>query len=449
MTNSKNRIKAELKVLFILSSFNRIKPDRTNIKEVYRNNLLKWYMKNSDSVETKDGQEIDKTSHELINPNNIIVSKTKEGFNITERDFISYELRNLKSLDIETLKLSEKKQFQYYYDFLNDLFKNLPKELTPITFEEKLNEVSTKLQSYQNAIGLHFKNCKNKKNPDGSNNNLYYEVTLNNWAKQRIKDIDENENYKEVSNLLKEYIESIKDTYLLTISLFNKIEEIKIEQAKNDTELQRISILLYQAPINIKQDLENKSRFIDCIKENIVQGNYTLALQLQDFFLIRIEELHKICIDIFNINLNNTPLKESFDNTVLRIKESIDVERVKLLQNNNEAKTKPNNKNNPKTQETNYNPNHFNQKGYELFLYLVDNYEKKGKVKFLNIFKFMKNSINKEQYVFRFTQEKYTSFIKAKYSTEIKKYQTAQYMFEDVEKPILNELETQYRQQNV
>lgn len=92
---------------------------------------------------------------------------------------------------------------------------------------------------------------------------------------------------------------------------------------------------------------------------------------------------------------------------------------------------------------TKFNPNHFNQKGYDLFLYLVEHYDKKGKVKYINIFKFMKKSINKDKYVFKFTQEKYTAFILSNYNIELKQYRTAD-GFNDNEKPSLNSHEQQF-----
>jgi hypothetical protein len=87
---------------------------------------------------------------------------------------------------------------------------------------------------------------------------------------------------------------------------------------------------------------------------------------------------------------------------------------------------------------SNFDPNHFNQKGYELFLYLVENYDKKGNIKFINIYEFMKKSPDKTEYGFRFTQQKYTAFILSNYGIEIKKYKVADFKYIDVEKPILN-----------
>lgn len=91
-----------------------------------------------------------------------------------------------------------------------------------------------------------------------------------------------------------------------------------------------------------------------------------------------------------------------------------------------------------------FDANHFNQKAYELFLYLVDNYKKDGKIKYINIFEFMRKGIDKKKYVFRFTQKDYKAFIISNYDVEIKKYQVAEFLYEDVEKGILNSHEQQF-----
>jgi hypothetical protein len=91
-----------------------------------------------------------------------------------------------------------------------------------------------------------------------------------------------------------------------------------------------------------------------------------------------------------------------------------------------------------------FNPNHFNKKGNDLFLYLVENYTKEGKIKFVNIFEFMKKGIDKSKYAFRFTQKDYKAFIISNYHVEIKKFKVAEFLYEDAEKGILNSHEQQF-----
>ncbi|MBC7845509.1 MAG: hypothetical protein H7Y10_03355 [Flavobacterium sp.] len=93
-----------------------------------------------------------------------------------------------------------------------------------------------------------------------------------------------------------------------------------------------------------------------------------------------------------------------------------------------------------------FDPNHFNNDCHNLFNYLVENYSKKGKVKFINIYYFLKDEVDKQKYSFNFIQDDYTIFIKAKHQIEIKKYQKAEYDFIE-QKRILNSHEQQFRKQ--
>ena len=88
--------------------------------------------------------------------------------------------------------------------------------------------------------------------------------------------------------------------------------------------------------------------------------------------------------------------------------------------------------------------NYFNKNCYDLFLYLVDNYDKKDKVKFINIFYYLNYYANKNFYHFKFTQERYSNFIKRNYSIEPKSFKKE--MFDNSsEKYTLNSLEENFR----
>jgi hypothetical protein len=93
------------------------------------------------------------------------------------------------------------------------------------------------------------------------------------------------------------------------------------------------------------------------------------------------------------------------------------------------------------------NRNQWDNITYELFIYLIDNYTKTGKVKYSNIYKYLKN-INKNSYAFNFTQRKYKEYILENYDVKITTFGTANYEYDDKEKPILNGLEQYFRQQS-
>jgi hypothetical protein len=99
------------------------------------------------------------------------------------------------------------------------------------------------------------------------------------------------------------------------------------------------------------------------------------------------------------------------------------------------------------TEKTNnFDPNNFNNSCYNLFCYLVENYKKKGKIKFINIYYFLKDEVSKDKYSFYFIQDDYNQFIKSNYDIEIKKFQKAMFDF-DEQKRVLNALEEQFRKQ--
>jgi hypothetical protein len=91
-----------------------------------------------------------------------------------------------------------------------------------------------------------------------------------------------------------------------------------------------------------------------------------------------------------------------------------------------------------------FNLNEFNEITYNLFNYLIGNYQKKGNVKYLNIYKYLKN-INKDSYAFNFTQKTYKEYIYKKYEVKLTTFNTANFEFDDKEKPILSGFEQAFR----
>jgi len=90
-----------------------------------------------------------------------------------------------------------------------------------------------------------------------------------------------------------------------------------------------------------------------------------------------------------------------------------------------------------------FDANHWNEKSFGLFNFLVKNYNKKGKVKYTNIYYFLKNH-SKDSIVFNFIQKDYTQFILAKYQIQLKKYTKSQYSFNETELPIMKQLEVNF-----
>lgn len=91
-----------------------------------------------------------------------------------------------------------------------------------------------------------------------------------------------------------------------------------------------------------------------------------------------------------------------------------------------------------------YNPNHWNAKTFDLFNYLVENYEKKGKVKYINIYKFIKN-LESNTYVMTFIHNTYKSYVLEKYGIKLTKMEVAEYDYELKDQPILKSWEELFR----
>jgi hypothetical protein len=90
------------------------------------------------------------------------------------------------------------------------------------------------------------------------------------------------------------------------------------------------------------------------------------------------------------------------------------------------------------------NPNHWNERTFKLFNYLIDNYEKNGNVKFINVYKFI-NDLDSQVYAIRFTHNTYKSFILENFGVKLTKIEVSRYEYESKEMPILRSWEEIFR----
>lgn len=100
-------------------------------------------------------------------------------------------------------------------------------------------------------------------------------------------------------------------------------------------------------------------------------------------------------------------------------------------------------------QEIEFNKNHFNKEAFLLFEYLNENYIKSGKVKFINIYYFIKSlSISANGiYMFSIEIKPYVKFISIRFNISIKKFEKARFAYDEKEHPKLKELEKMFRKQ--
>lgn len=107
-------IMKQIKIGTIVNGFKNINSDFTNVENIYNNNLLQYYINNSDKVTTVNGKGIEIVNTIILDPTNIVVSKTKQGFTLSENDFLKCEFENLNFIANEKLLFSEIKQFEVY-----------------------------------------------------------------------------------------------------------------------------------------------------------------------------------------------------------------------------------------------------------------------------------------------------------------------------------------------
>lgn len=114
--------------------FERI--DNDNVKKIYKENLFYWYYENSDiKPTTKDGNGIEIDNFKILNPDNVILSKTKRGRELTEIDFIDDQLIKLSKMNFDALDIIIKKNYTIYKSYLLEK-QNQPQQVESIKTDE-------------------------------------------------------------------------------------------------------------------------------------------------------------------------------------------------------------------------------------------------------------------------------------------------------------------------
>jgi hypothetical protein len=122
ITRDKNKasLLTAVKAINAKRHFELLKPDFSNLDEVYTNYFNLWLWNMSDN---KQGHATI-TNEWIGDISKLQFCKTKDGFKLTESDFIKVELNRLEILDPDKLSLIESKQFERYVSFLKSKFVN-------------------------------------------------------------------------------------------------------------------------------------------------------------------------------------------------------------------------------------------------------------------------------------------------------------------------------------
>ncbi|MGB5821446.1 MAG: hypothetical protein WBG90_18325 [Saonia sp.] len=132
----------------------------------------------------------------------------------------------------------------------------------------------------------------------------------------------------------------------------------------------------------------------------------------------------------------------------LRILTEISGHLVQLRTNFDEIKRRLNPHEKEKAEnetQVEYDANHFNRKGFDLYQYLIENYDNNKKVKHINVFYFLReHNPNRTTYRFDFTIEKYKAYVLKNHSIELKTFKKASFKYDDTEVPKLKDLTRNY-----
>lgn len=238
MTDKEIRIFKALTNNKTIIAFSYIKPDFSNIDEVYTNNLNVWYCNNSDvRPTTKDGKGVEITNGILLNPDNVIISKKIGGFELTEIDFINSELKLLN--ECTNLNPIETKQFEYYKDYLNK--KKINTEWTLNDYYNRYIETKQFYNFFTNRIYKNHEYNSIKDHLNATNERFKYILNRLNTEdkKELINDYKDQLTQLKSKQTQSKFIELINDT-IQDIDINIKTNEIINQYKYNPTKIETI-----------------------------------------------------------------------------------------------------------------------------------------------------------------------------------------------------------------
>lgn len=255
-------------------------------------------------------------------------------------DFINQLKIYKERFDYITNKLSFEDKNEFINDFFDQLeklklFQNLTKFIEYITaFIEsnkngvhafKLNEIY-QIDNYKNSYNsFFFKDILNKKNEENLSNDFYFNNSLVNWEKQKNNELLENESLKDCFVLLKIYNRTLSNLINDLVLLFKAIDEY---DEKRTVVINRFN-LQKEKVFNSLNSIKNYSL---TIKQYVVSEKYDLAIKIKNYCSKMLNEVIIILKDFF-IDIDKSPLNESFLEVNKTFENSINIDEIKLLKN--------------------------------------------------------------------------------------------------------------------
>ena len=255
--------------------------------------------------------------------------------------YIKNKIKEEKDLEYNQNKM------KYNYFILTKQFHG--KLLYEIGLENNLNKINEILEKenveveHEPIMFIFKKDLFKLKNNNNNNNNIKDNEQIENLIKEKEKLISDNQNLMKKIDLLKENNNNIEDmgNDKLNENNYNKLsKEIEILNEKNkekESQLNELKNMLNEYEIKLKKIIEE-----NYILQNEKDKYSKYIIELQEYNEKIIIEYHKIKSQLEeeiqkNININNHPIKNHFNNEILNII-TTDFFNLNININNNKKK---------------------------------------------------------------------------------------------------------------
>lgn len=202
--------------------------------------------------------------------------------------------------------------------------------------------------------------------------------------------------------------------------------------------------------------IENKTFFFGCILE-IYKLNYDARLKsyFDNYYDCKEKDFIKRELDLIYLHSDDVTIVRQDLGEMFYISYVNDIKLLRQIQFSNDAiieflNDKLNITATPGEPENIYLGQPINEPANKLFDFLIEYYRpnEKTSVKYVNILQYLKYDANKDFYIFNIKQKDFKQMIKSKVGIEILKFQISE-QYKEVEKPILNSLETTFRNEKM
>lgn len=297
------------------------------------------------------------------------------------------------------------------------------------------------VSEYQKAIFQRqaFNHLFDENDYDGESNPLYYQIQLKEIVQIMNDELDSRNEDPKLHSALKSVNNVLRNLVDDTVNLFY------VYNNHNGTEsIDSVAIYTHNLSLHFQAITDMTDMFVNYYSTKKDRYSLTTFIRhLSEFFgLIKISLRQRFLIEI-----PNSPLHSLFDTLTEKIKR---FERFHL-DPGNEGKESPSTANSNHLNfdsllpELPYEPNLFDRPTFALFKFMVWRYTSAApKMKYVNIFIYLKNHADKTKYNFLPKGTIYKSYIAKHCGETVTKLIAAQFKFEDEERPALRNIEAEF-----